>query len=120
LLRMAVSKAAKGGCVEPPWFDNVKRNSAMWYIYILECADGSLYTGSTTDMSRRLKEHNSGQGGNYTRMRYPVKLLLTEPHQSRSLAQKREAQIKRWTRDKKLALIHDDEPALKKLSESRD
>jgi putative endonuclease len=100
-------------CAEPP-------EPTMWYIYILECADGSLYTGSTTDISRRLKEHNSGKGGNYTRMRYPVKLLLAEPYQSRSLAQKREAQIKRWTRDKKLALIHDDELTLKKLSESRD
>jgi putative endonuclease len=91
----------------------------MWYVYILKCRDGSLYTGSTTDMSRRLNEHNSGKGGNYTRMRYPVKLLLTESHQSRSLAQKRESQIKRWTRDKKLALIHD-EPTLIKLLESWD
>jgi putative endonuclease len=91
----------------------------MWYVYILRCRDGSLYTGSTTDISRRLNEHNSGKGGNYTRMRYPVKLLLTEPHQSRSLAQKRESQIKHWTKAKKLSLISHNQSLLKRLSKSR-
>jgi putative endonuclease len=84
---------------------NRSQSIFMWYVYILKCKDSSLYTGSTTDISRRLSEHNSGKGGNYARMRYPVKLLLTEPYQSRSIAQKREAQIKRWTKDKKLAFV---------------
>jgi len=92
----------------------------MWYVYILKCSDGSLYTGSTTDVSRRVKEHNSGKGGNYTQTRHPVKLLYTEFHQSRAEAQSREAQIKRWSKDKKLAFISRNESSLKQLARSRD
>ena len=92
----------------------------MWYIYILQCSDGSLYTGSTTDIPRRLNEHNSGKGGNYTRIRRPGKLLFTESHQNRSEAQKREAQIKRWTKSKKLSLVSHNEVSLKQLSKSWD
>ena len=77
----------------------------MWYVYILKCVDGSLYTGSTTDINRRLKEHNSGKGGNYTRTRHPTKLLYKETYPTRSKAQRREAQIKGWPKKKKLALI---------------
>jgi putative endonuclease len=77
----------------------------MWYTYILKCSDNSLYTGSTTDLIRRLKEHNSDKGGSYTRIRKPVELAYKESHSNRSKAQKREAQIKRLTRSKKLALI---------------
>lgn len=75
------------------------------YIYILECSDGSLYTGYTTDVERRLKEHNSGQGAKYTRGRLPVKLRHQESFKSRSLAQKREYQIKQLPRSKKEELI---------------
>ena len=77
----------------------------MWHVYIIRCGDGTLYTGSTTDIDRRLKEHNAKKGGNYTRLRTPVKLGYSETHKNRSDAQKREAQIKSWTRRKKLALI---------------
>ena len=77
----------------------------MWHVYILRCKDSSLYTGSTTDVGRRLKEHNSGRGGSYTRVRMPARLMYQENYPNRSKAQKREAQIKSWTKNKKLALI---------------
>ncbi|MBF0511128.1 MAG: GIY-YIG nuclease family protein [Candidatus Omnitrophica bacterium] len=77
----------------------------MWHTYILSCKDGSFYVGSTTDISRRLDEHNSGKGGAYTRARHPVEIVYKEEWPDRSSAQKREAQIKRWTRLKKKAFI---------------
>jgi putative endonuclease len=77
----------------------------MWYVYIISCSDNSLYTGITTDIPRRLDEHNSGKGGNYTRARLPVKLMYKETCSTRSLALKREFRIKCLARDKKLALI---------------
>lgn len=77
----------------------------MWYVYILRCLDGSFYTGASSDVDRRLKEHNSGKGGKYTRMHRPVELLYKEVHPDRSIAQKRESQIKTWPREKKLALV---------------
>ncbi|MFC1666515.1 GIY-YIG nuclease family protein [Candidatus Omnitrophota bacterium] len=77
----------------------------MWYVYIIRCRDGSLYTGSTTDIHRRIKEHNSGDGGSYTRIRRPVRLLYKENYTNRSKAQKREAQIKSWTKNKKVTLF---------------
>ena len=77
-----------------------------YFIYILECSDGSLYTGITTDTSRRLKEHNfSDKGAKYTKARRPVKLLYEEPSVNRSTASKREYAIKKLTRLKKLQLI---------------
>ncbi len=85
----------------------VLNNPPTWYIYILLCADGSLYTGITTDCERRLKEHNQSNrlGAKYTRVRRPVSLLWKEMSVSRSMASKREYEIKKYTRDKKLALI---------------
>ena len=77
----------------------------MWHVYIIRCNDGNLYVGSTTDIPRRVKEHNSKKGGSYTRVRTPVTLVHQEDHPDRTTAQKREAQIKGWTRAKKLALI---------------
>lgn len=77
----------------------------MWYVYVLRCADNTLYTGTTTDISRRLKEHNRKKGGAYTSVRLPVKLVYQETYPNRAQAQKREAQIKGWSRKKKLALI---------------
>lgn len=75
------------------------------YIYIIECKDGTFYTGYTTDIKRRLKEHNSGDGAKYTRGRYPVKLRHQEVFSSRSQAQKREYQIKQLPREKKEELF---------------
>ncbi len=82
-----------------------KKEYIVWYVYILRCADNSLYTGTTTNISRRVNEHNRTKGGVYTRTRLPVKLLYEETYKTRSQALKREAQIKRWSRHKKLALI---------------
>ena len=77
-----------------------------YYVYMLECRDGSLYTGIATDVSRRVKEHNeSPKAAKYTRSRRPVKLLRKERFMTRSKAQKREAAIKRLPRSAKLALI---------------
>ena len=80
----------------------------MWHAYILKCKDNTLYTGITTDIHRRLKEHNRKKGGAYTRARLPVKLIYKEPYRTKSQALKREAQIKGLTRKKKIALINRD------------
>jgi putative endonuclease len=92
----------------------------MWYVYIIQCSDNSLYTGTTTDISRRVNEHNRSKGGNYTRIRQPVKLMYQETHSNRSDALKREIQIKRWSKEKKLALINGDKSLLRNLSKSHD
>ena len=77
----------------------------VYFVYILRCADGTLYTGSTTDLAARERAHNQGRGAKYTAGRGPVRVVYSEAHASRSAAQKREAELKRWTRDKKDALI---------------
>lgn len=76
-----------------------------WCVYILLCSDGTLYTGMTDHMDRRLKAHNEGKGAKYTRGRGPVTLVYRETCESRSGALKREYVIKRLSREKKLALI---------------
>lgn len=77
----------------------------MYYVYILKCADSSLYTGVTTDLERRFAMHKSGTGAKYTRSRKVEKILYSERKRTRSGAQKREAEIKSWKRAEKLALI---------------
>jgi predicted GIY-YIG superfamily endonuclease len=77
-----------------------------WSIYIVRCADGSLYTGITTDLAARIKIHNSGKGAKYTRSRRPVKLMYVEKMKSESAARKREAQIKKFSHAKKFSLIN--------------
>lgn len=77
----------------------------MAYTYILECADGTLYTGWTTDLSARLAAHNSGTGARYTRGRLPVRLVYSEYQPDQSSSQKREAAIKRLPRQEKQKLI---------------
>ncbi len=76
-----------------------------YFVYILECADASLYTGITTDVDRRFGEHKNGTGGRFTRAKRARRIVYTERHSNRSSALKREAEIKRMTRKKKLALI---------------
>ena len=76
-----------------------------YFVYVLECGDGTLYTGVTTDVARRLSEHQSGTGAHYTRARGARRILYTEAQPSRSAALKREAEIKSWTRAKKLDFI---------------
>lgn len=83
----------------------MSQNGEGFYIYMLECADGTLYTGWTTDPDRRVKEHNAGRGALYTRWRRPVELRYLEQAPDRSSAQKRENAIKKLTREKKLLLV---------------
>ena len=79
----------------------------MPFCYILHCADGSFYTGWTTDIERRVKQHNAGRGAKYTQSRRPVKLVYAERLPTRSAAQKRELAIKRLPRARKFVLIRD-------------
>ncbi len=77
-----------------------------WVVYILRCADDTLYTGITNDLDRRLAAHAEGRGARYTRGRLPVELRYLEPAASRSAATRREAEIKRLPRQGKLALVN--------------
>ena len=77
----------------------------MYFVYILECKDKSLYTGITTNLERRFDEHKIGIGGHYTRSKKVKRIVYSEEHPNRSSALKREAQIKRWGREKKLQLV---------------
>jgi len=77
----------------------------MYFLYILECVDKSLYTGITTDIDRRFKEHVDGKGGNYTRSHRVRKIVYTEESKNRSTALVREAEIKKLTKKKKIMLI---------------
>ena len=78
----------------------------MWHVYIVECADGTYYTGITTDVDRRVNEHNySFKSAKYTRSRRPVRLVYVEQSENRSTASRRESQIKKLSRKKKTLLI---------------
>lgn len=76
-----------------------------WYVYILKCSDGSLYTGCALDLEKRIFDHNSGKGAKYTRARLPVNIAYFEKAEDRSRAQKREAEIKKLSRQQKIDLI---------------
>lgn len=76
-----------------------------FFCYIVECADGSFYTGWSTDPERREKVHNAGRGAKYTRMRRPVKLIYVEELPDRSSAMKRESKIKTFSRKRKEKLV---------------
>jgi predicted GIY-YIG superfamily endonuclease len=76
-----------------------------WLVYMLRCRDGSLYTGITNDLDRRLRAHETGRGARYTRSRLPVALVYREPQPNRSAALKREAAIKRLSRAAKHTLV---------------
>lgn len=77
----------------------------MACVYILECSDGTLYTGYAMDINRRLQEHRQGTASKYTRSRLPVKLVYLEEVESKSMAMKREYAIKQMTRSQKQVLI---------------
>lgn len=77
----------------------------IWKLYILRCRDGSLYTGITTDVEKRLEAHRSGKGAKYTRGRGPLELVYQEECGDHSAALKRELEIKAMTREEKLKLI---------------
>lgn len=78
-----------------------------WTVYMLECADGTLYTGITDDLPRRLKAHNAGKGAKYTRGRGPVMLRYQELVPDKSSALKREIELKRLRKSEKMAIIHE-------------
>ena len=78
-----------------------------YFFYLLECSDESLYAGICLDLDKRLEVHNLGKGAKYTRSRRPVKLVYWEHLENKSLALKREIEVKKWTRSKKLALMKD-------------
>jgi putative endonuclease len=78
----------------------------MWHVYILQCADKTLYTGITVDLARRLEEHNSSKlGAKYTRARRPVKIVYSKKFRNRSMAAKAESRIKNLSREEKLKII---------------
>jgi putative endonuclease len=77
----------------------------MWFVYILRCADGSLYCGISTNLEQRIYLHNEGEGSKYVASRLPAVLVYSEPSENRSTASKREYQIKQLSREQKLQLI---------------
>ncbi len=77
----------------------------MHYVYVLECSDGTYYTGYTTDVQRRVAEHDAGEGAKYTRGRTPVELRHTESYESKSAAMSREYELKQLSRAEKEALF---------------
>lgn len=81
----------------------------MFYVYIVECKDGTFYTGWTVDIAERLKRHNLGKGAKYTRSRYPVVLRYLEQAASKSEACRKEYSIKQLTREQKLLLISENQ-----------
>ncbi len=77
----------------------------MWYLYILRLSDGSLYTGITKDVERRIEQHEEGKGSKYVRSRLPCNLVYIEEMENRSEALRREAEIKKWSKKKKEELV---------------
>ena len=78
---------------------------STWYLYILRCGDGTLYTGITTDVEKRLEQHRCGKGAKYTRGRGPLELVYREQCEDHSQALKRELAVKAMSREEKLSLI---------------
>ncbi len=77
----------------------------MFWVYMLECADGSLYTGWTPDLENRLRQHNAGRGSKYVRSRLPAQLRYTESYDTRNEAMRREYALKKLSRSEKIMLI---------------
>jgi len=98
---MRAQKAVTQTVIQTPTRDM----TVSHYVYIVECSDGTLYTGYTTDVERRIREHNSGKGAKYTRGRTPVGLVHTEQYETRSEAMSRESEIKSMSREKKESLL---------------
>ena len=86
------------------WHRGQVHPAQAWYVYILECADGTLYTGMTNHLVRRLAAHNAGKGAKYTKTRRPVRLRYSEELENRSLALRREAAIKKLSHAQKRAM----------------
>ena len=84
----------------------IELGMARWFVYVLRCRDGSLYTGISTDVERRVATHNAGKGARYTRPRLPVALVHLERKRSRGSALKREAAIKALSRAEKMSMLN--------------
>ena len=82
-----------------------KKNKPKWFLYILKCKDNTFYTGITTDLERRLTQHNDGSASRYTRSRKPVKIVYSETCDDHSTALKREWAVKKLSREKKEVLV---------------
>lgn len=95
--------------------ESLTKSSDRFFIYIIRCNDGTLYTGYTKDVPRRVKQHNSGIASKYTRTRRPVKLVYAEEHPDASSALKREYAIKQLTKEQKTALILEGRKRFKNL-----
>jgi len=80
-----------------------------WFVYIVQCSDGTLYTGITTDVEKRIAKHNSGKGAKYTRTRLPVVCLYTQEFENKSLASKEEWRIKQLKKSEKENIINEQE-----------
>ena len=78
----------------------------MYFVYILLCVDGSYYTGSTNNIEKRFKDHLAGKGAKYTKSHKPVKVIYKEKFSTKSEALKREAELKKWPKVKKMRLLH--------------
>ena len=91
----------------------------MAWMYILECADGSYYVGSTNDLERRFVEHQEGRGARYTTKRLPVKLVYTEEYSFAAEAFEREKQVQNWSRAKQEALINGNQESLPLLAKKK-
>jgi putative endonuclease len=90
-----------------------------YYVYILRCADGSFYVGSTHDVAARIARHNEGRAATYTAIRRPVALVYTEAFSDQLSAMRRERQLKGWSHQKREALINGDATRLHQLSKRR-
>lgn len=95
--------------------NQVTETEQQWFVYLLRCADDSLYTGITNDLTRRVKQHNAGTASRYTRSRLPVTLVYQEPQASRSLALKREFAIKSLSRKTKNSLVQSARPITQRV-----
>lgn len=93
--------------------------NAYGYMYILQCADGSFYTGSTRELAQRIEQHKNGEGANFTSNNLPIKLVYYESFDRIDEAFEREKQIQKWSRAKKIALIQGDTEKLKQLSKNK-
>lgn len=77
----------------------------MWFVYIIECVDGSYYIGSTNNVKKRFKDHLEGRGARYTKSHKPLKLVYSEKFATKTQALKREAELKKWSRKRKEFLV---------------
>lgn len=96
---------SESGSVREHGSEKRRQSEAGYFVYLVECADGTLYTGISTDVARRVAEHNAGAGAKYTRARRPVRVVYVEEAADRSAASRREFEIKRLSRKEKEALI---------------